>query len=260
MPTLPIFDAGPVASVYSVMRFPRDLDKASAMSSWIIAGRLDGTTAAIIGSADLTATIANGSARFAPWFKEKDDNEYAGYAVGAIVNSLLALRNENPKTASWDNAIDTVEAVASLARAKEARASNKTHLPVSKSSLRHYLKEFAPVLHLWGAWRIRGACLRAIREVGYSHKDDFEMFLCESETILEQLRSWDAQKHDNSRSDYLKADFFQVEDGWRPPVRKPGWPMTGIVRVSMFDRSRSPELPPVKGPGRPRKPSSKFPG
>jgi len=240
---LPVFNAGPMLSVYAVMRFPRDIAKASALASWAICMNLNEASAAAIGPARL-ASIASEGARFAPWLKEMRENEYAGGAAGEVVKELLTLLAEEPKTASLDNALDIATAVAS-----KARGETQTQMAVSKSSLRHYLSEFGPALHLWGAWRVRGARWLGDPSAGYSHEDDFEMFLCESECLLEILKQWDSKN--KKRSDYLKVDFFRVAEDWRPPARRLGWPMTGVIPKITIDRVKMPDLPTLKKRGRP---------
>jgi hypothetical protein len=250
MPTLPVFLAGPAMSVHAIMRFPGDMAKASAYASW----RISMTMGDEPDGSALTAKIRYEAAQFAPWHQERLESEYAGSQAGKVVTALLGLLIENRKTASLDQAVKAVAAYGAAQRARTAaeaagkRALAPAQKAVSEASLRKSLGEFAPVLHLWGAWGIRGARLVAYPSAGYSYEDDFEMFLDESEAILEALKKWDGEK--KTRSVYLKADFFQVGEDWRPPVRRRGWPITGAVHKFTLDRERLPTWDAPKKRGR----------
>ncbi len=248
MPTLPVFHGEPVASLWAIMRFPNDLEKADAFAAWHIAAGLgaipDDPT---IGREELR-DIARGAARFAPWYQEVRQNEIAGGAVGAVVTALAALLVGDPGLASWNHAIEITSANAASA------ALGNAPIAISEPTLRGYMREFAAVLHLWGAWRIRGSHWCADAAVGYSALDDYQMFLCEAEAILEELLRWDGQKPEKSRSGYLKANFFQVDPDWRPPRRRPGWPLTGVVPAIALDLANARNIPTLKKSGRPPNP------
>jgi hypothetical protein len=222
-------------SVYAVMLFPDDMVKARGFASFALAKAMDPASAAAIGTKGLTG-IANEATLFAPFLSEMRERRYAGDAIGATVAALFSLVVENPKTASWNHAVRIASETATGANAE---------LPTSEPSIRNYLQRFAPVLHLWGAWRIRGARWLGDPTVGYSHEDDVSMFLCEAEGLLEQLRRWDSDKA--TQSEYLKADFFRVAEGWRPPKPRPDWPLTGGVP----GRRLAPDVPRPSRRGRP---------
>jgi len=88
--------------------------------------------------------------------------------------------------------------------------------------------------------------------VGYSIPDDFAMFLCEAETLFEQLQKWNSTKA--TKSDYLADDAFHVAADWRSPQVLPGWPNTGGIRGLKIDEASLPEIANLKKSGRPANP------
>jgi hypothetical protein len=244
MTALPTFHDEPMASLRAVMIFPNDLIKAANYAAWCLARGSEGRVADVhaIGI-DRFHKIALGAAAHSRL--EADQNAFSGGCVGVVVITLLALMTDNPALASWNRAVKVAAANASHAR-------GRSQTPVSAAALRSRLAEFAPVLHLWGAWSARGSRWRADPSVGYSHYDDYQRLLCEGEAILETLRKWNGQKNRNSQSKYLLADFFQVPPDWIPPRPQAGWPRTGAVPKLVLDYAKMPNLAPMLKAGRPR--------
>jgi hypothetical protein len=259
VPKLPVFNDEPMASLLGVMRFPNDLEKAAAYASWCMAKgiKIKPNDAETIGI-ERILPILNGAARQAEWREESNRNEIAGTAAGEVVKTLFALIGGDPNVASWKHAIDLTEAAAARDRHKSAGAAARSadtkqrqKAPaVSRATLRKYLLEFRPVLHLWGAWCIRERRWIWDDSVGYSLPDDVDMFISESELLFRVLQRWDSAK--TPRSKYLSADVFRVADDWRPPLSRRGWPMTGALPLLKIDEVAVPEVADLKKSGRPR--------
>jgi hypothetical protein len=251
VPTLPVFNDEPMASLLGVMRFPNDLEKAAAYASWCMAkgSAMKPDDAVTIGIARilpiLTARVSH---------EESKRNEIAGTAAGEVVKTLFALIGGDPNVASWKHAINLTELVGARDRADAARAADtkpRQKAPaVSHATLRKYLREFSPVLHLWGAWCIRGRRWNWDDSVGYSLPNDVDMFISESELLFRVLQRWDSAK--TTRSKYLGGDVFRVADDWRPPLSRRGWPMTGALPLLKIDEVAVPEVADMKKSGRPR--------
>ncbi len=227
MPTLPVFHDEPISSLRAIMLFPNDLTKAANCAAWMmVEGSRNRSDAIAAIGVERLHQLALGAAQHSE--AEAEDSAAAGGAAGAVVRALFAMIGGNPDVASWEHAIRMSEFIGARERAK-----TKKSLAVSKATLRKYLAEFRTVLHLWGAWRIRGSRSLHDPSVGYLVPDDVRMFVAESELLLRQLRLWDASK--TTRSTYLGGDFFRVADDWRPPLSRAGWPKTGVVPMLTID-------------------------
>lgn len=121
--------------------------------------------------------------------------------------------------------------------------------------------DFHAVAHLWAAYVIRreneffrglARPFRADPEVGYNGFDDFLSFLTEAEILLRWGQTW--RRKAAKAEPPLPPDAWRVPDGWQPPERKPGWPLTGVIPDIGFDEADLDRLLPRAGrPGRPRK-------
>jgi hypothetical protein len=255
VPTLPVFNDEPMTSLLGVMRFPNDLKKAAAYASCCLAAKMTPDKAVTIGIARILP-ILNRTAQALR--EESNRNERAGTAAGEVVQVLWALISNYPGVASWHHATRLTEEAAVRACKEQTRRSAARRSPhrrketpaVSSTMLRKYLREFSPVLHLWGAWCIRGRRWNWDDSVGYSLPNDVAMFLCEAETLFEQLQKWDTAK--SPRSEYLAIDAFHPANDWRPPQRLDGWPMTGGICGLKIDEASVPEIANLKKSGRPR--------
>lgn len=172
-----------------------------------------------------------------------------------MVKTLFALIGGDPNVASWKHAINLTELaaardrVAAAARSADTKPRQKAPA-VSRATLHKYLREFSPVLHLWGAWCIRGRRWNWDDSVGYSLPDDVDMFISESELLFRVLQRWDSAK--TTRSKYLGGDVFRVAHDWRPPLSRRGWPRTGALPQLKIDEVAVPEVANLKKSGRPR--------
>ena len=245
MPILPVFHDEPITSLRAVMAFPNDMQKAASYAAWMLAKGSKGRSRDVqtIGVERLhSITIAMLDHPEA----EVKARIVGGCAAGEVTKVLFALINDDPAAASWNNAIQWTAT-------HGARTRGRNQMAVSPASLRSEMAEFAPVLHLWGAWAIRGRRRRDDASVGYSLPDDVNMFLCEAEILLRELRKWNEGKSENARSRYLEANAFQVDPCWKPPRPRAGWPRTGIIPALKLQADAVRDPPPLRRPGRPRK-------
>lgn len=214
MRELPIFHGEPVTSLQAVMVFPNDLKKAGAYAAWKLARYLH--TAEL--PMNIVLEIACGAADFAPYYDEANRNEKAGTAAGAVVKCLWVLICQDRKISSWEMAIRQAEDVGVGAE-----------LNVSRALFRQHLGDFRPVLHLLGAWEIRGRrfLLDNVAQ-GYDVNIDVRMLVQEAETLRQQIQKWESERPQRS-SLMAGDDSYQRTPTWMPPEPKPGWPRAGGI-------------------------------
>jgi hypothetical protein len=95
-----------------------------------------------------------------------------------------------------------------------------------RASFRLWLSEMRPVLHLWGAFAIRGWTFSADPTVGYSGMDDLSAFMGEAMTLRRELLRWrDGRRLTGQTliSDSMLGPWL----GWTPFEPRAGWPLTG---------------------------------
>jgi hypothetical protein len=216
MPTLPIFYGVPNLSLRAVMIFPNDLAKAKALVGWKLAGGPLGAFGArghFLPAAEIV-DIAADAALFSDYSDEAKQNEWKGSAVGSVVTTLWVLIHQETKRASLERAIQRAE-----------KLGIEHGCRTSKSSLRAYLREFSPVLHLWGAWQLRKCRWFVDNAVGYTASIDARFFVAESLLFLRMLREWSERRA--FPEDILSSAKFIGGMNWMPPEHVGGWPETG---------------------------------
>jgi hypothetical protein len=82
---VPIFNGDVATSVFGVMRFPEDLNKARLYASWRLAKVTQSNDAALL------RRVAKEAAEFAPYYFDVGKAEVAGTAVGAITSAMVRL-------------------------------------------------------------------------------------------------------------------------------------------------------------------------
>src|SRR5262249_54488054 len=120
---------------------------------------------------------------------------------------------------------------------------------VRRTTFRADLSEMRAVLHLWGAFALRGYRFLADPNVGYDGLDDLAAFMSEAMALRQQLCQWRDGR--NKPDTLLAGDAFGPWIGWQPREPRTGWPDTGrLPAVSLPPGVRVPVRRP---PGRPRK-------
>jgi hypothetical protein len=227
VPLIPVFNDELATSVRSIIVFPNDLAKAEAYASWML---LRGTSHLNRSSPVkeflkegyqidplAVADLSQRAAEHAESYKDAIRASHDGTVVGEIIKTLWALICTDPHTASMNIAMPTVENYA---------AANG--LKTGVSTMHAYLGEFRKVLHLLGAWSIRGRRFTTDTAVGYDGINDLYSFLAESEKLLRELKNWATTS--GSHHQHLSGDdFYRVPSDWWPPERQTGWPKTGGI-------------------------------
>jgi hypothetical protein len=245
MPALPIYHGVPTLSLRGVMLFPRDLAKAEAWVGWKLAG---GPLKEFLARGHSLPTgaiadIAADAASLSSYFDKAKHNEWAGSTVGAVVTALWALICREPETASWDRAIQVAENVG-------VEHGHRT----GRSSFRAHLSEFSAVLHLLGAWEMRGRHFIVNDAVGYTAPTDAKFFVAESQVLLRKLREWSSARRTSTPELHLSAEKFEGGPEWMPPEHlADAWPKTGMIRTLALPEDSVPVRRPA---GRPKMPSS----
>jgi hypothetical protein len=218
MSRLPIFYGVPNLSLEAVMIFPNDLAKAKAWVGWKLAGGPLGAFRArghFLPATEIV-DIAADAALFSDYSDEAKQNEFKGSAVGTVVTALWVLIHQETKRASWERAIQRAE-----------KLGTEHGCRTGKSSLRAYLSEFSPVLHLLGAWQLRKCRWIVDNSVGYTAPIDASFFVAESRLLLGMLREWSERRAFSEK--ILSSTKFIGGMNWMPPEHVRGWPETGRI-------------------------------
>lgn len=235
MKPVPIINSDPMASLWGTMLFPDDADAAAGFVTFF-QGRT--IPAAVREGYDWTDAqqqefFANFEA--VPLAERKLQQRYHEKDfVGEIVRCLWFLICERKDQASIDLAIQVVENLAVEHGMKAGR-----------STMRAYLQRYSPVLHFWGAYRIRGGQFTAMPEIGYTQVDDFNAFIMEAMSLRAALTSWAASRGRSDQS-VISNNAFEPWTGWSRPTQKAGWPQLGAIPVSKLQT----EIPWPRPPGR----------
>jgi hypothetical protein len=160
-----------------------------------------------------------------------------GTTTGELFKTYFILSRTHPTLASWSSAIKIKDVVATKRKKSGAR-----------STLWQELRRFRTVAHLWGAWCIREGVFLPRPEVDYDGYDDFQCFLTEAEILRDWGQNWRPRRA--KREPPLPSEVWQVPEVWRPPVRRPGWPSTGMIPEMTLPDELVTTLRPA---GRPRK-------
>lgn len=197
MPLVPIFNDDVATSLFGVMRFPEDLNKARRYSSW----RLAKATLSQSSDTALLVRVAKEAAEFAPHYCECGKAEVAGSAVGAITSAMVRLIHQHRKNATWERAIAIVR-------------NNDGGLPSGRPLLQAFRKQMNKVAHFWGAFYDRGIEFGDIQAF-----EDGQEFFARAEIIRQIIFDFE-MTHANVtkpakkiRSEYLGAFHANVPDG-----------------------------------------------
>jgi hypothetical protein len=216
MPILPLDHPEPLAATLGVMLYPgedeADQKRARAYAAQFLAKPVErfreagGTlTAEVLARlhADCGVPLDDVKARW------RD-----GTATGQLFEIYFKLAQTHPKLASWENAVRLVRANAV-----------KHDVSASRSLLHQARSRYRSVMHLWGAWCMRGRAIRSDPDAGYDGWNDFQFFLTEAEILLEWGRTWWPERANAEPP--LSGEAWRVPEGWKPP--ETGWPRTKVA-------------------------------
>jgi hypothetical protein len=221
---LPVFHGEPAMSVVAVMLFPNDLLAAETHAARLLArGPIQKLDVPFPLSDEFLRVLGRDMAT-----DKASQNLVAGVIAGEIVKTLWALINAAPTVASWGAAIEVVEGIAS-----EHIVQNAKSVPIARSTYRKHLREFRPVLHLWGVFSLGQR----------RWPSDYTIFVAQAQALLDKLRTWAKGKRNESIN--LSGDFYHppLELG---PVQ---WPLEFTLPVPTLPEDF---IPARKRPGRPR--------
>jgi hypothetical protein len=200
--TLPIFFGDSYSACTGVVLFPDDLQKARSYSARHLAdGRLVQYRQLTGDVPPFTDDLMALLGRRPVGDADIVDRHERGMAVGLIVSLLWALVTAKDPRAGWSAAL------------KLAMSGRFGPSPGSLSKLKTQLRLFAPVLHFWGAWHMRGS--RFVADAS-----DLDTFMAEAADLLGGLRTWRdglAVVSHKPELEYLAADEFGPWYGWRRP-------------------------------------------
>lgn len=239
MSALPVINSDPFASLWAMMHFPDDDELARAFVS------LAQTVTIPIAKAEGYDWTSEHQREFftnsktgRPNLPEVQHRRYAGEAAGEIVRCLWALICERPEQASWDLAIRVAEAPAA-----------ERGVTAGRSSMRAHIGRFSPVLHFWGAWRIRGSEFKHDPGVDHPTPDDLDLFVMEAMSLRAGLREWATDRRSPDEKT-IEEMVLEPWTGWAPLAWEAGSPEFGAIPKLQI----ATQVPWPKPPGRKRNP------
>jgi hypothetical protein len=109
-------------------------------------------------------------------------------------------------------------------------AGFEARLRTGRSLLWRHLRDFRPVLHLLGAWEIRGRRSlsdKVAQAIGYDVGVDAQMLVQEGEALRQQIQKWEAERPQRGNG-MTSDDSYQMTPAWTPEP-KLGWPRAGGI-------------------------------
>jgi hypothetical protein len=214
---MPVFNREPITSLFGVMHFPNDFEKAGILAAWKLAGALQSASneqVAEIGSDRIWAVqdMARGYPKIA---REAEKAFYRGTQVGYLGSYLWrAWKTEIPAT--QEDAIRAAE----LSAVKKFSGVRSTFMAAKT--------EFSKVLHFW-----------AVLSMEYENRPprDLRLFISRSEAFLTEMRRLETigTAFTSPKFHVLKSDF--------------DWPVLGKLRFGTLPEFLLPRS--KKGAGRP---------
>jgi hypothetical protein len=222
MPFLNLKTGEPWVETLGVMLFPDDEPKRRAYIARLWAGFYPIFEEAKIGepvSRPVLLSIMEAIAATAIDKGELRARYYRGMAAGEQLKVVAAIAQSKPEHASWNASSRLVE---------EQTGRSRAFLYQARSS-------FLPVIHLWGAYILRGQQCHADGTCDYTALDDLYFLVNEAMALLKWGRCF---KLDREKAEPIldrdKVEFWVPPPGWRPPTPKPDWPRDGQIRVPML--------------------------
>ena len=216
--SMPVFNGDPVTSLFGVIHFPNDFEKAGILASWKLSGALQAASneeVAGIPSDRIWAVLD--MARGYPNIKQEcEAAAYRGTQVGAVISYLWRAISNN-ESASLEDALRACTDIASEAKLSGVR-----------SSFMAAKKEFARVLHFWAIisndWANR-------------YPGDVKLFVSQAEMLLRYMRGRD-----------IAGDTFHSPK-YTIPLPMYDWAVAGRIRIAPLPTVLLPES--KKRAGRP---------
>jgi hypothetical protein len=180
---VPIFNGDVATSVFGVMRFPDDLNKAHLYASWRLAKVTQSNDAALL------RRVAKEAAEFSPYYFDVGKAEAAGGAVGAIMSTMVRLIHHHPKIATWERAIVVVR-------------NNDGGLPSGRPLLQAYRRQMNKVAHFWAAFHDRGIKFGDVQAFG-----DGQEFAVRAEIIRQVIRDFEIARATTKTEETIRSEY-----------------------------------------------------
>jgi hypothetical protein len=219
MPVLPIDATEPFAATLGVMLYPGadESSKARAFTAQYLAKPLQDFHDA--GYRLPYEQLADFAFANTETLADQPTRNRDALVFGDVVAMYFMLWHSRPELASWNHAIQLVEATIPTGGG-------------SRTTIVNAKRRFRSVAHLWGALSLRSGRFSDDLSVGYTGRADFQSFLAEAEIVL----AWGTNaRHHRKGASPFTGEMWSVPSTWRPVERRAGWPSTGVVRL--------PELP-----------------
>lgn len=232
MPFLPLEYPEPFAATFGVMLYPGEdeLSRKYANSATATITSNAIRLAELAGHNPCQRTLLETHKLGIGSFPEASEHHRQGLLAGHLFVAHFALYNSDPKLASWNNAIKIL-------------SDRSVHQGTANSRRVYYgiKMYYATVLHLWGAWVLRGRTLTSHGELNFEAYDDFQFFLFESECLRHWGQTWKPSRKD--------AKSPLIDDVWRPPqcwvpprcapLSHPEYPIEVLASLRLTGRPRS---------------------
>jgi hypothetical protein len=231
MPFLPLDYPEPFAATFGVMLNPGE-DELSRKCANSAAATITSNAirlAVLAGHNPCRRTLLETHKLGIDSFPEASEHHRQGLLAGHLFVAYFALYNSDPKLASWNHAIEIL-------------SDRSVHQGTAFSRrVYHGIKmNYATVLHLWGAWVLRGRTLTSHGEFNFEAYDDFQFFLFESECLRQWGQTWKPSR--KGAESPLIGDVWRPPQCWVPPrwglLSHPEYPKEVLASLHLAGRPR----------------------
>lgn len=222
MPYLPLNLPDPYGIVMSRMLFPNeeDVEAAAMQAGNILQG---GLKCAIRDGVAVSPKLLLRATAYAGQVENLEATWKEAFWAGDLTAYLHEMWIRDQKLASWEKAAELLTKHKAVAK----KSGSRSAFMAAKS-------RFYPVLHLWGAYAIRGWHIGGDPAKNYTDFADFEAFLSEAEVLLEWLEGCIFVKgHSPDR-------MWRIPEWWVPEPRMPRWP--ALRRICRLDLPKLDEV------------------
>jgi hypothetical protein len=196
---MPVFNSEPIFSLFGVMHFPNNFEKAGIWAAWKLAGALQSASneqVAEIGS-DRIWAVHNMARGYPKIEKETGNAFYRGTQAGYQASYLWHARKKGIRATQGD-----------AARAAEVTAGRK--FSGARSSFLAAKTEYSKVLHFWAVLSM---------EYGNRTPRDWRLFISQSEAFLTEMRRLE------TIGNSFRSPKFHVS------ISDFDWPVPGKIRL-----------------------------
>ncbi|MDR3527395.1 MAG: hypothetical protein P4L57_08940 [Rhizomicrobium sp.] len=218
----------PVPEIWAAMHFPEageeTAQKRAAYTAYIRAHYFPDYFG--LSQPEPVYEVLKASLQNRPEKSELTNRRWQGATAGEVLKMVFAVAHDAPSRASWTRAVSLMA----------------THLKESESTIWTAKRRFAPVLHLWAAWSLRGSQFYRDEAKDYSYADDLSMFLCEAMALLQWahqsvLKADSGQTRQKAKPLIARSDpVWTPPPSWAPPTPRPNWPRDGRLQQATLPK------------------------